>query len=57
MPLFLATLSKLIRYLFIFFLLRATSAAYGNFLARVPTGAAAAGLHHSYGNIRSQLHL
>ena len=40
--------------LFFFGLFRAALAAYGGFQARDPTGAAAAGLHHSYSNAASE---
>ena len=40
-----------------FFLFRAAPAAYGSSLARGQIGAVAAGLHHSYHNARSELHL
>ena len=39
---------------FFFFAFRAASAAYGGSPARGPTGAAAAGLHHSHSNARSE---
>ena len=40
-----------------FFLFIATSAAYGSSQTKGLTGAAAAGLCHSYSNARSELHL
>ena len=42
---------------FLFLLLRAAGMAYGISQARGPIKATAAGLHHSYSNARSQLHL
>ena len=39
---------------FFFGLFRAALAAYGGSQARDPTGAAAAGLHHSYSNAASE---
>ena len=50
--------TKIFMYLSIYFLLfRATAMAYGNFQASNRIGAAAAGLHHSHGNVGSELHL
>ena len=43
-------------FFFFFFLFRATPAAYGNSQARGQIGAAAAGLHHSHGNMGSLTH-
>ena len=43
--------------LFFFILFMATSVAYGNFQARGRMGAAAASLHHSHSNARSEPHL
>ena len=42
-------------YIYIFWLFRATSVAYGSSQARGPVGAAAAGLHHSHSNTGSEL--
>ena len=39
----------------LFLLFRATPVAYGSSQARGPTGAAAAGLHHSHSNMGSEL--
>ena len=45
-------------YLFIYlFIFRAVLAAYGSSQARGLIRAAVAGLHHSHGNTRSELHL
>ena len=43
-------------FLFLFSL-KATGAAYGSSQARGQIGAAAASLHHSHSNTRSELHL
>ena len=51
------------KYIYIYFwgvffcLFRATPAAYGSSKARGLIRAVAAGLHHSHGNARSELHL
>ena len=42
---------------FFFFFFRAALAAYGSFQSRDPIEAAAASLHHSHSNARSELHL
>ena len=44
-------------YTFFFFVLRAALAAYGGSQPRGPNGAVATGLHPSYSNMRSKLHL
>ena len=41
-------------YLFIFVFSRAAPTAYGGSQARGPTGAVAAGLHHSHSNVGSE---
>ena len=48
---------NLFTYLIIFFLFKAAHAAYRNCAARGQIRAAAADLHHSHSNIRSELHL
>ena len=44
-------------FFFFFGLFRATPVAYGGSQARGRIGTTAAGLHHSYSNARSKLHL
>ena len=44
-------------FFFFFCLFRAAPEAYGGSQARGPTGAAAAGPHHSHGNTGSEPHL
>ena len=43
------------RVAFFFLLFRATPVAYGGSQARGPIGAPAASLHHSHGNVGSEL--
>ena len=50
-------LDSLLLFLFVFFLFRATSVAYGSSQARGLMGATAAGLHHSHSHARSELRL
>ena len=48
---------SLLIFFFFFLLFRATPAAYGRSLAKSQIRAAAIGLHHSHGNVRSKPHL
>ena len=48
---------KKIFFLFLFLLFRAVPVAYGSSQARGRFGAAAASLHHSHNNVRSEPHL
>ena len=50
-------ISGLLASVHFFSLFTAAATAYGGSQARGRIGAAAAGLHHSHGNIGSQLHL
>ena len=44
-------------FFFVFCLFRAAPAAYGGSQSRGPTGATAAGLHHSHSSAGSEVHL
>ena len=48
---------KVFRNLIFFFFLKAAPAAYGSSQARGQIRVAAAGLHHSHSNARSELHM